>query len=117
MYKTIKRNWLMKQVEDGKMEVKCRYHLTDDYAFDNANDFGKTEWKPARIRHPRFETITLQNGNEIQTCVDSDCKDGYLNMMTCDFEGKAGAAYKQDDGEEITLRVYSGLVYTLRMKK
>src|SRR3990167_11086069 len=99
----IKRNWLKKQVELGKVAGKCDYSMTDDYAFDNANDFGKTKWLPVRIRHPKFETTTLQNGNEVSHLADHDVKDDYLNLNDFDFASRTGRAYR--DGDEISLHV------------
>lgn len=112
--KTIKRNWLKKQIEDGKVEAKCDYSMTDDYAFDNANCFGATGFAKARISRPTFKTITLPNGAEREVLEDSDTIDGAMNFKEYEFTGKSGAAYKTDDGL-IRLRVHSNLVYTLRM--
>jgi hypothetical protein len=113
--KTIKRNWLMKQIELGKMEVKCEMSLTDDYRFDVANEFGVSDWMPARIRHPRFEKRELYNGNVVDMCADDDRKDGFANMGEYEFTGKSGHAYWIDD-EKIRLSVHSNLWYTLRVK-
>lgn len=115
MYKTIKRNWLKKQIELGKVIGKCRYSYTDDYAFDNSNDFGKTEWGAVRMSYPRFEEITFANGNTTSHCVDSDTKDGFINLRDYHLTGKGGAAYQAEGSDEITLRVHSNLVYSLRI--
>lgn len=110
--KTIRKDTLKKMVEAGKLECKCEIHLTDDYRYDVANDFGKTEWKAARIRHPKFEKVTLYNGNEVDTCTDSDVKDGFINLMECEIN--MGRAYWNGENQ-ITLRVHSNLYYTLRV--
>ena len=62
---TINRRKLMNDIAKGLYEAKCDYSMTDDYAFDNANNFGRmTEWKSARIKAASvWEEVTLQNGN------------------------------------------------------
>jgi len=110
--KTIKRNWLKKQIELGKIEIKCELHLTDDYRFDVSNEFGKSDWMPARIRKPVFSMVTV-NGYEMERCTNDDWKAGYMNLHEGDFEGKPGYAYRKEDGT-ITLKIHSNLYYTLR---
>ena len=112
--KTIRRDWLRKQIEAGKVVGKCDMHLTDDYAWDNASGFGKTGWMPVRIRHPKFTRIVLPNGNDREHCSDSDCLDGYLNFDECYFGFKSGHASWNDDGT-IRFRVHSNLWYTLQV--
>ena len=112
--KTIKRNWLKKQIELGKVEAKCNYHMTDDYAFDNAYGFGKTDWMKARISRPTWKEVELYNGNK-KTIVDNhDFIDGQMNFKDYDFEGKPGRAWGNENGT-ITLYVHSNLSYELRM--
>ena len=111
--KTIKRNWLKKQIEAGNMEAKCNYVLTDDYAFDNAYNFRKTEWLPARISHPTYREIALQNGSVITQRDDEDYKEGALNFKDYDFTFSTGRAYRNDDGT-ISFYPLSGESYTLR---
>ena len=112
MAKTIRRDTLKKMIENGKIEAKCTFKLTDDYVFDNAYNFGKTEWLPARLARPTYEEITLHNGNKITQCTDSDHKDGYANFNDWDFS-KGAKAYLADDGT-ISFRVSSNEHYTLR---
>ena len=40
---TISKRWVSNRIKQGKILVKCCFSLTDDYAFDNANKFGKAE--------------------------------------------------------------------------
>jgi len=111
--KTIRRDTLMKMIDAGKIEAKCDISLTDDYAFDNANGFGKTGWLKARISRPTFKTITLQNGFERDVLDDSDFIEGMMNFKTHDFTGNCGKAYRQNDGT-IFFYCHSNLSYTLR---
>lgn len=38
---TIRQDVVRKAIERGEFEkIKCAYHMTDDYAWDNANDHG-----------------------------------------------------------------------------
>lgn len=117
MSNTVNRGWLKKQVELGNVEVRCNYHYTDDYAFDNAYDFGRTDWMPARIKSPKFEEIVNCYGNRESICVDHDDLPGYMNMYGNEFTGNCGRAYRDSrDGGIITLRVHSNLVYSMRIK-
>lgn len=111
---TVKRNWLLKQIEAGKVEAKCTHYMTDDYAFDNANKFGATGWMPARIKHPTFRTVMMQGGWEREIVDDPDFIEGRMNFNTSDFEGKSGGAYRQNDGT-ISFYIHSNAHYTLRM--
>lgn len=39
---TLRQDVVRRAIERGEFEnIKCAYHYTDDYAWDNANDFGK----------------------------------------------------------------------------
>lgn len=113
---TVKRNWLKKQIEKGLVEAKSDMQLTDDYARDNADNFGVTGWMPARIRHPRFGKWTLPNGIEIDRCEDSDFVEGQINFNASDFTTTTGYAYRQDDGT-ISFAVHGNSHYTLRIKE
>lgn len=112
---TVKRNWIKKQIELGKMEAKCDLSLTDDYQFDNGNDFGKTGWMPARMSHPEYAEYINQVGNRDTRCINHDFVEGAMNFHDYEFTGKAGGAYKNDDGT-IHLYVHSNCSFTLRMK-
>lgn len=112
MTNTIKRNWLKKQVELGRMEIKCDLHLTDDYRFDVSNKFGQSEWMPARICKPVFGMVKV-NGYEMERCIDDDWQSGHMNLNDHDFEGKPGYATRNENGT-ITLKIHSNLYYTLR---
>lgn len=39
--KSVNRGYLKKMAAAGRLYVKCSYHYTDDYAYDNAVNFGK----------------------------------------------------------------------------
>ena len=115
---TSRREWLRKQIDAGKMEVKCNYHLTDDYAFDNANKGGTTDWMPARIRRPTFSKYITPGGWENDYCSDDDRVEGMMNFNVSDFDGKAGMAYWKDDAKTlIQFSIHSNASYTLRLKQ
>ena len=115
-HKTIRRDWLKKQIEAGKVEAKCNFHYTDDYAFDNAYGFGKTEWMPAHIMHPTFERRTNYVGNPVDVCVNDDRREGHLNFLQCQFSSTPNVCYWQDDGT-IRFGWHSNESYTLRIKQ
>jgi len=90
---TVNRGWLKKQVQAGKMEIKCQYHYTDDYAHDAAVGYGKTDWMDA--------TDYFNDGCGINWY----------------FGTQSGGAWWSDDAKtEITLLIHSNLSYRLRMK-
>jgi len=41
--KKANRGHLLRAAKKGQLWLKCSYHLTDDYAFDNATGFGKAD--------------------------------------------------------------------------
>lgn len=46
--KTINKTWFKNQLRKGNLLVKCTGKYTDDYAFDNSNNFSKeNEFKKA----------------------------------------------------------------------
>lgn len=47
MAQKINRTWVKNRIASGELLVRCTGNYTDDYAFDNSNKFGKTDWKPA----------------------------------------------------------------------
>ena len=93
---TVNRGWLKRQIAAGKVEARCQYHLTDDYAWDNANDFGRSGWMPVEIR----------TGNE--------WKETVIQLWAEDFRNKSGGAYRTDDGM-IHYYVHSNLHYEMRI--
>jgi hypothetical protein len=112
--KTINRGWLKRQVAAGKVEAKCNYRYSDDYAYDNASNFGRTEWMKARIRHPVFTEYVNEYGFKLSRCTDHDFIEGQMNFHESDFEGKAGGAYQDDDGT-IHFYIHSNASYELRL--
>ncbi len=49
--KSVNRGYLKKAALAGRLFLKCRYHYTDDYAYDNDVKFGKgTEFKKAYVQ-------------------------------------------------------------------
>ncbi len=64
--KTIRRNWLKRQIEKGLIEIKCTGIYTDDYYGDNANSFHKTEWELANIKDFKDEDFRFASGYAYQ---------------------------------------------------
>lgn len=98
--KTVNRGWLRRQIAAGKVEARCNYRYTDDYAFDNATGFGQTGWMPARI-----------------STGYGDFVEGVMNFTEFDLKSSSGRAYWKDDTQtEIRLIVHSNESHTLRIK-
>lgn len=49
----MRRDVLRRRIESGALVARCAHRYTDDYAGDAADNFGKTEWLPARIERAR----------------------------------------------------------------
>lgn len=50
---SVNRGWLRRQAAAGRLWIKCCFHMTDDYAFDNANNCGKMDsFKQAYLYQP-----------------------------------------------------------------
>ena len=114
-YKTVNRGWLRKQVEAGKVAIKCNYHYTDDYAFDAAVNFQQTDWMPARIRKPVFGEYTDQFGYTRTRCVEDDRKQGYMNLDASDFKSQSGRCWKNEETNIISFSIHSNLVYSCKV--
>lgn len=95
--KRINRKKLKEAIMSGLYEAKCDGRYTDDYAFDAAYNFGKTDFKPARVGN--FE-------------------EGYTSFREEFFRPmkEYGATLYENKDGTISLDVHSNLSYTLRLK-
>ncbi|HHT9137752.1 MAG TPA: hypothetical protein ACFYEK_10995, partial [Candidatus Wunengus sp. YC60] len=64
--KTIRRDWIKRQIAKGNMEIRCKMVLTDDYAYDNDSNFQKSEWKLAKIEDFNESDFTYSTGHASQ---------------------------------------------------
>jgi hypothetical protein len=110
-YRTVRRDMLLRRLRAGRLVVKCNYHLTDDYAFDNAVGFGKSGWLVAREKKWVTDHVD-ENGWERGHW---DFVEGMMNLGESDFEGSCGRAYRANDGDPnfVNLYVHSNLSYSL----
>lgn len=96
--KTCNRGWLRRRVQAGVVEAKCDFRFSDDYAYDNAIKFGKTDWLPARFSTGYGDFI-----------------EGQMNLHSDDFTCKCGRAWWNEDS---TITLYKGYEsYTLRIRE
>ena len=98
MKSTIRRDYIKKQIALGKVEARCNYKLSDDYSFDSAIDYGKTEWLPVKLSEPKNRTYS-------EPCI---------YFADYDFKFSTGMAWKNDDGT-ITFAPLASECYTLRI--
>lgn len=97
IYKTIRRDKLKRDIEKGLYVAKCDGRYTDDYAWDAANNYGKTDFAPAilvesieyRSEVTQFPLYYFREGTHVSK-----------NMETL----------------EVTLYVHSNLSYSLVLK-
>lgn len=101
-YGTINRQSLKKLMALGALEAKCDFSYTDDYAFDNSINCGKTEWIPAAYVDVKF----ARHENRIE---------GSLVFGNWDFETSSGKCWIDKDGT-YSLSVHSNLSYSFRVK-
>ena len=95
-YKTIRIDVLRRMIVADKLEAKVAQRLTDDFAWDAATNFGRTDWKPAAI------------GRE----------DGGEFVSLGDYMFRAGGArcYRDTESQEIHV-TFGGTYWTLREKQ
>lgn len=108
-YGTIRRAAVLKLIEAGLIEAKCNFHMTDDYAWDNANDFGKSGWMPARIQKEYVDDWGKIRWDRVEDAI---------NFQKRDFSSAYQTGYARlDKNGEISFSIHSNLNYTLRIKK
>lgn len=98
-YGTIRRKTILNYIKAGRVAGKCEYRLTDDYAWDNADNFGKTNWMLCRLKQDV-----------------KDFQHGFINFDESDFSSrfKTGGASLNKDGT-IRFSIHSNLCYTLKI--
>lgn len=125
----------MRRAREGRLTLRCRYHMTDDYAHDNATNCGKMErpmvaYLRREFDHPlEAEIDGAYAAGAMHADVEERMEDlrrlrekhadeerrrgrGLLSISPCEFRTKSGAAYFTD--EERTrgkLFVHSNLCY------
>lgn len=97
---SINRGQLKKLVAAGLMQAKCDYRMTDDYAFDNSINCGKTEWLDAQLDE--------RHGYRIE---------GKLSFTAWDFATSCGLAYLDNkDKSLVHLIIHQNESHTFRLK-
>jgi hypothetical protein len=118
--KTIRRDWLKRRVDAGKMEACTVFNIERDGT--GANDVYGGDWKPARIRRPTFREHYPDKENRpdwhYSVCAHSHFIDGKMNFNESDFRSGSGACYQERtcaDGRPIyCLHIHSNAVYNFR---
>lgn len=90
----VRRDWLMRQVEKGRVVAVGSYHFDDM----TGGHRGKWEGAPVAIAPADWH----------------DRKEGTVYIRRDEFEGKVGRAYAGENGI-VTLYVHSNSNYTLRV--
>lgn len=111
--KTPQRRTILKLIRAGKVEVRCLYSYTDDYAYDAANDHGRTDWKPVAIVEDQPYTM-FQNYSGEREVKHFERRSGHIHFYEKDFEAH-GVRISMYNGV-LNLRVHSNKVYELRIK-
>lgn len=101
--KTANRGMLKNRARDGRLIAKCDYRFSDDYQYDAASNFGKTDWMP----------VVLNDNGEGERINWRDREEGKMYLDPDYFRGHGRAWYNGDD--TITLIVHSNLSYTLKI--
>lgn len=98
-YGTVNRGTLKRLVAEGKLLASCKYSMTDDYAWDNAVNFGAMDgYLPARLgdKHTR--------------------EPGVIYFTEHDFKSSSGMAWLNDNGT-VTLKVHGNESWVLKLAK
>lgn len=64
--KTVRRDWLKRQIQKGLIEIKCTGIYTDDYYGDSQNEYSKTDWYHADIKDFSDHDFTYTSGYAYQ---------------------------------------------------
>jgi hypothetical protein len=97
--KTVRRDKLKRDIQKGLYVCKCNYRYTDDYRYDNATDFGASDYKE----------INIMDENNRKHDYDK------MNLWKDDFSSQVGTAWENEDGT-VTLIVHSNLSFNLKRK-
>jgi hypothetical protein len=115
--KTVRRDWLKRQVDLGNMEAKTVFQIEHDG--DGRNDVFGGEWKTARIRRPTFREHYPDRENHPDwhygVCADPDFVEGMMNFNESDFRSGSGACYLEENGS-YCLHIHSNAVFNFRKK-
>jgi len=96
------RGHLKRLIAKSMIEARCRYHYTDDYAWDNATNFGKTDWLSAYLKSE------IKEGEQVKGIIFEDW----------DFKTSSGYLSLNREKEGIyTFAIHSNLVYEVRVKE
>ena len=96
---TVNRGKLWRAIQAGKLQAKCLFHYTDDYAYDAASKYGRTDWLPA---------WPIPDSGSYST------PEGKIGIGRWELHSKSGRAYIDDKGDMV-LRVHGNLVYHVRL--
>ena len=135
------RGHLIRMAKAGRLFVKCSYSMSDDYAFDNANNFGKADAfsqvflsaeyeSPHReelnalyaAHHPKMppeteiETIRIainRDDQAFRAAEDKEC-DGRFKMKLWDFRTQSGHCSGTKESGSFT--VHSNLCYEYEVR-
>lgn len=114
-----RRDWLMRQVDAGKMEAATVFEIERDGT--GANDKYGGDWKPARIRRPTFRQHWPDKENHPEhhygVCDNHDFIDGKMNFNESDFKSGSGGLYESgtsDGRPKYCLHIHSNAVYNFR---
>lgn len=134
---SVNRGWLRRQAVAGKLWLQCCYHYTDDYAFDNADGFGKMDYfKQAYLRaefsHPLEAEIDamyaagashadvepkmaeLSRLRQSHASRESEKAEGKIMLWSHDFRFKSGHA--SGDKFHGRFSIHSNLCYEYEVR-
>lgn len=135
------RGYLKKMALAGRLYLKCRYHYTDDYAYDNAVKCGKgTEFRKAYVQ-AEFTTPEAEQINALYAAAhpgmpDADAVEklqeisrkasqvfrnaeeaanvGSIRLYNTDFRSKSGGCYGSKESGSFS--IHSNLSYEYEVR-
>lgn len=108
--KTVNRGTLKRAAQRGELWIKCNYHYTDDYAWDNASGFGKMDEFQKAYLMP--EGLDSDAWRETRNAAHGR---GEIVVDESDFKNKSGYCYERDG--VIRWGIHSNLNYTVQIRK
>lgn len=102
----VRRDTLLRAARKGKLVAKCTGHYTDDYAFDAAYNFGRSE---------TYLPVYVLGEDEPRNAAP----EGHVVLWAHEFKGRSGGAWRvmDRDPEVIHFNVHSNKHFEMKVVK
>lgn len=120
--KKVNRGWLLRRALEGKLWLKCNFSLTDDYAFDNAYNFGEMDHykqvavMPEYVKPDGYDQMSYDDQRRLYGQFRDDfltANQGKIIRYKGDFKG---SGYVFGDKQKGSFSVHSNLSYEYEVR-